>query len=263
MYSVVIPYFNHGLYLPELLHCLENQFRHIGEIIFVDDGSTTGDLYARLKNYKGPLKSKIEYIHKINGGTHSALNLGIVRASHEHIAILNSDDLFDAYRLERCDDLLHDHQADLIFGKVTFIDTNGGAYPAPMRHEWYNIGLDAVSNYEFFPALLIQENIAVTTSNFTFKRSLFNTLGGFRPFRYANDLDFLIRATLNSPYHFDQEEVHTNYRLHDSNTISESADLTTHEVSCIARDLRSQFHEKGSSAYREYLKACEIRGLNV
>ncbi len=87
--SVVIPCFNHGLYLPETLASLESQSFRDFEIIIVDDGSTdqvTLDLFNRL-DHRG-----MKVIRTENKGVSAARNLGIAEAAGPLIMALDADD---------------------------------------------------------------------------------------------------------------------------------------------------------------------------
>jgi len=85
--SVVIPTYNHARYLPYALDSVIKQSHANLEVIVIDDGSTDGTF----KVVK-PYRSKINYIYKANGGTPSALNLGLSVATGKYICWLSADD---------------------------------------------------------------------------------------------------------------------------------------------------------------------------
>ncbi|MDO0825346.1 glycosyltransferase [Desulfosporosinus nitroreducens] len=85
--SVVIPTYNHARYLPYALESVIYQSYANLEVIVIDDGSTDGTSKV-VKNYG----SKINYIYKANGGTPSALNLGLSVATGKYICWLSADD---------------------------------------------------------------------------------------------------------------------------------------------------------------------------
>jgi len=263
MYSIVIPYYNHHLFLPDLLSSLEIQQRFIGEVIIINDGSLYDGITPFIEKYKGVLKCKLRAFHQNNSGTAAAINEGVRLARFSKIAILNSDDMFTYNKLERCEDILCNNNVELIFGGVDFIDERGVIING--RHDtiWYQKGIESVKHYTFFPAVLLSENIAATSSNFVFTKNLFQQLKGFKNYRYSNDLDFLIRAVLKYKYFFDQKTVHVKYRYHSSNTIKENVYLTTFEHSQIANQVKMQFEKLGPVVLKEFQNACKIRGLNV
>lgn len=88
--SIVVPIYNVGKYLKRCIESVINQSYKNLQIILVDDGSTDGsgeicDTYAQND-------SRIEVIHKKNGGLSEARNVGIDVAVGEYIAFIDSDD---------------------------------------------------------------------------------------------------------------------------------------------------------------------------
>lgn len=88
--SIVIPCFNHGIFLPETLASVEAQTFRDFEVIVVDDGSTdelTRHVLADLGN------TQIRVISTPNRGVSSARNAGIREALGRFILPLDADDL--------------------------------------------------------------------------------------------------------------------------------------------------------------------------
>jgi glycosyltransferase involved in cell wall biosynthesis len=257
-FSVVIPYYNHARYLEFLIKSLERQQNWIEDIIIVDDGSPDC-LYEALKGVESPVVERIKTFRQANSGTAIALNNGIKRTACEHVAVLNSDDAFSEGKFERCASIFQANEAALVFGSVCFIDGENRVIDGQPDVAWYQCGLDATTRYRNFTNALIHENVAATSSNFVFKRSLFDKIGGFRNYRYANDLDFLLRANAIQSVHFDRNHTHVLYRYHGANTIKEDVDATTREVQRIVKD--SVFDSLMESDKEEFEIACAARGL--
>lgn len=89
--TVLTPTFNRGGVLRSLWNSLQKQTVKDFEWLVVDDGSTDGT-----KNLITQLQEKsdfpIRYIHKSNGGKHTALNVGIQTICSELTFIVDSDD---------------------------------------------------------------------------------------------------------------------------------------------------------------------------
>lgn len=89
--TVLTPTFNRGGVLRSLWDSLQKQTVKDFEWLVVDDGSTDGT-----KNLITQLQEKsdfpIRYIHKSNGGKHTALNVGIQTICSELTFIVDSDD---------------------------------------------------------------------------------------------------------------------------------------------------------------------------
>lgn len=88
--SVIVPVYNIMDCLPRCVQSLREQSYGNLEILLVDDGSTdgTGQLCDRLAEQDG----RIRVLHKENGGTSSARNLGIEAARGEFLGFVDSDD---------------------------------------------------------------------------------------------------------------------------------------------------------------------------
>lgn len=93
--SVVIPVYNQEEYVEEAVASALHQTLRDHEVIVVNDGSTDGTA-ARLAKFG----TRIRLVTKLNGGTASALNLGIEHAWSKYIAWLSADDVFLPNKLE-------------------------------------------------------------------------------------------------------------------------------------------------------------------
>lgn len=90
--SIVIPVFNGSNYLAEAINSALNQTYPKIEIIVVNDGSTDDGLTEQVAQR---YCNKIRYFSKSNGGTSSALNVGIKNMHGEYFCWLSHDDMYD------------------------------------------------------------------------------------------------------------------------------------------------------------------------
>ena len=88
--SIIVPLYNVEKYLDNAVTHLLNQTYTNLEIILVDDGST--DSSGQMCDEYATKDSRIKVIHKENGGTSSARNLGIEAATGDYIGFLDADD---------------------------------------------------------------------------------------------------------------------------------------------------------------------------
>ena len=88
--SVVVPVYNDAKYLDRCLDSLINQTWSQLEILLVDDGSTdeSGDLCDSYSHKDG----RIHVFHKVNGGSSSARNYGLMKATGDYIGFVDADD---------------------------------------------------------------------------------------------------------------------------------------------------------------------------
>lgn len=97
--SVIVPVYNVEAFLERCIESLIRQtYRNI-EIILVDDGSTDGSGEI-CKKYAMRYKN-IFYYFKENGGLSDARNYGIVQATGQYLAFVDSDDYVDT-RMYQC-----------------------------------------------------------------------------------------------------------------------------------------------------------------
>lgn len=94
--TIVTPTYNRGDKLPELFRSLCSQTCKDFRWLCIDDGSTdnTHDIINSFKHHmsNNDCGFSVDYIHKENGGKHTALNLGVKKAKGELTLILDSDD---------------------------------------------------------------------------------------------------------------------------------------------------------------------------
>lgn len=102
--SVVIPVYNARQSLERCVHSVIGQCYSALEVILVDDGSTDGS--GPICDQLAATDSRIQVIHKPNGGVSSARNKGIEVATGEYLQFVD------------CDDWLHPQMCQLLLGAI-------------------------------------------------------------------------------------------------------------------------------------------------
>ena len=119
--TIVIPAYNASNYLAEAIEsALAQTYPHV-EIVVVNDGSPDDGATRQIALSYG---EKIRYFEKENGGSSSALNMGIANMTGEWFSWLSHDDLYEPHKLER---------------QVQYMNA-------------LDIGEDAIANHVFFSA---------------------------------------------------------------------------------------------------------------
>lgn len=121
--SIIVPVYNAEKYLQKCLNSLVFQTFTDFEIILINDGSIdeSGVICDNFKsNY-----SNIVVIHKENGGSASARNLGLSLAKGEYIAFVDADDYVKNNFLERLVQLATSYNADLVECSFEIEKNNG------------------------------------------------------------------------------------------------------------------------------------------
>jgi len=96
--TIIIPVFNGSNYLKEAIEsALAQTYKNL-EIIVVNDGSKDDGATERVALAYG---NKIQYYSKPNGGTSTALNVGLSHMKGEYFSWLSHDDLYYPEKVER------------------------------------------------------------------------------------------------------------------------------------------------------------------
>ncbi len=217
--SVIIPAFNHALLLREAINSALNSELVKVEVIVVDDGSSD-ETSVIAKTFKD-----VKYVYQQNQGAHAAINNGISLASGDYISVLNDDDQYLPIHLSAGIANLEQFGNELFIG---FADAFGSGFK-----------LDVMQNHLKYSKLLIESlglkeslfkiNWSTSTSAFVFTKKLASRLGGFHPFKMCHDLDFLLRALLDTQSSVGVSLTPTwRYRCHETNSGSQIALLRQH-----------------------------------
>jgi len=212
--AVVIPLYNHEVYIRAALQSVLDQTRPVDRIIVIDDGSRDGSV-AAAKSVGDP---RITVIEQENAGAHTTLNRGIeLAADYEFTAILNSDDIYEPERIAKCVAVLEkSEQAQVVCSRFQMIDPDGN----PLDEEnpkarWVRILWE--SRRENPAEWMGLANFAKTTSN-AVTRTNWLRANPFQNYRYVHDWYFFAAtaiqrklAVLDTPL--------LRYRAHPTNTI--------------------------------------------
>jgi len=214
--AVVIPSYNHAAYIGSALESVLAQTLAPERIVVVDDGSTDNSLeILRAFAAKHP---QLVLIPQPNAGAHNALNRAIAEAGAvDSLAILNSDDLYEPTRLEKCAAYLEAHpECEVVCTGVRMIDSEGALLPPKhpkarrLRTVWADPARDPAE-------WLGVSNFAKTTSNF-FIRAAYARTHPLRDYRYVHDYFFAVMAAVEGRFGALPEPL-LRYRTHTTNTI--------------------------------------------
>ncbi len=217
--SVIVPCFNHERYVAACLAAICAQDWDDLEVIVLDDGSTDGT-WAAIERFTPPPTVRFERSTGPNRGASVTLNAGLVRATGDYVTICNSDDLFSPGRIRTLVDALREGGARFAFSRVRCIDAKG----RDVTDLWpYARSLartqDRIAQAPAIGFALALSNVAISTGNFFFERSLLQTVGGFRPYKLVHDWDFILRVLLETEPLFVDEPLY-EYRLHSNNSFT-------------------------------------------
>ena len=184
-YSIIVPVFNRPQELEELLESLTHQTFKEFEVIIVEDGSS--DRSDRIvEKYADALR--IQYFYKPNTGPGPSRNFGYAHARGEYFIVFDSDCIIPAQYLEVVERSIQEHQWDAWGGPdrarddftllqramgytMASVLTTGGIRGGKKRIGWFQ----------------------PRSFNMGISRRVFESTGGFRFDRFAEDIEFSIR----------------------------------------------------------------------
>jgi glycosyltransferase involved in cell wall biosynthesis len=209
--SVVIPNYNNAKFLNECIDSVLIQTFKPIEIIVVDDGSSDDSIQI-LEDYG----TKIKLIKSGHCGASRARNLGMQIATGELIALLDSDDYWNAEKLADQVEYLEANDLDLVYcGGRSFnyvekkVREFEPVYSGKVLMEFHKNPTSAI--------------IVLGCSSAIFRKSLLKYSGLFdEEFKNASeDWDFFRRYCSFANVGFVKEK-HVNYRIHETNLSSSS-----------------------------------------
>jgi glycosyltransferase involved in cell wall biosynthesis len=189
--SVIIPAYNVASYIAETLESVLAQTYRDFETIVINDGSTD-DTEARI----APFRPRINYIHKKNGGVHSARNAGLRASRGRYIAFLDGDDMWMPRYLEALLGMLENDP------KISAVYPNAYLFGSPHFTGKLHQELFPVSEPVTFERVLKRE--CFIFCSVLLRRSVLDEVGGFDEGlreQGAEDLDLWLRI-LQCGYRF-------------------------------------------------------------
>lgn len=120
--SIIVPIYKVEEYLDKCVESLINQTYQNIEIILVDDGSP--DNCPMLCDEWAKKDSRINVIHKENGGLSDARNYGIDAAKGDYIVFVDSDDYTEENMIENLFNSLKKEEADIAICNFYIEDEN-------------------------------------------------------------------------------------------------------------------------------------------
>ena len=198
--SIIIPTYNRAGLLPRAIGSVLSQTSPADELIVVDDGSSdhTSEILAAYGGQIGVIKQK-------NRGVSAARNAGIERAKGAWIALLDSDDIWLAGKLENQRDFHRRHPAYRIFQSAERWLRNGRRVNPQKKHA-------KLSGWIFEPSLKL---CLISPSAVILQKSLWAEMGGFdESLPVCEDYDLWLRVTKKYPVGLDEKESVVKYGGH-------------------------------------------------
>jgi len=268
--SIVVPAYNHEEFVGQAISsCIQQTYANI-EVIIVNDGST--DNTATICKDFARKDERVIYLEQTNRGAHAAINEGVKKSRSGYVAVLNSDDIFEPTKIERCVNIVQaSPEINLVFGKIELIDRKGRPIRKGVEADWLKRAYDFFGKTNNLPLSVLNENFVATTSNMFFTKGLWKAVGGFQALRYCHDLDFLLASFRVGRAYCDIQNTHIEYRIHPSNTIKEDILNVRMEIAAVIAvhlceyqlDLLGRSDKKTIGVFAEFLDNKQLSPLII
>ena len=196
--SVIVPVYNVEDYLAACVTSITTQSYSNLEILLIDDGSTdrSGDMCDSL----ALSDSRIQVLHKTNGGLSDARNHGIDIATGSFIVFVDSDDTISPDAISTLYSLAAEHNADIAMASFHTRRNNSGTTVAMT-------GIDAAKS------MLYQDTIDASACGKLFSINLFKK-ARFTKGIFYEDLDFMMKVvpSINKAVWIDRPIYHYTMR---------------------------------------------------
>lgn len=207
--SIIIPVYNGSNYLREAIDSALAQTYDNVEILVINDGSMDGGKTEQIALSYG---DKIRYIAKDNGGSSSALNVGIRNMKGDFFSWLSHDDLYLPEKIEKQVECMGrlDVQNTIAACAGTLIDKNGEAMLGkPNRQQ----GLMSPRN----ALAILSHGKGINGCGVLIPRFVLERVGFFdEKMVYLNDLDYWWRTILQNVSVFFMRDELVKTRIHGS-----------------------------------------------
>lgn len=167
--SIVVPVYNVEKYLDECIDSLIKQTYTSIEIILVDDGSK--DKSSIICDKWKEKDTRINVIHKNNGGLSDARNKGIEKSTGKYITFIDSDDTVSSDFIEYLYNLIKKYGTRISICSHTIIGKTGKELPETIEKKEFNM-----TKLEALDRLLCENGFSVSSCGKLYEKSLFDNI---------------------------------------------------------------------------------------
>ena len=199
--SIVIPVYNGANFLREAIEsALAQTYKNL-EILVINDGSNDGGETERIALSFG---DKIRYFLKENGGTSTALNLGIKNMRGEYFSWLSHDDLYYPKKIARSVEELSklEDKNTIIISDADIINEDGTRLCSSVLFQQHRDAYPKRNDSYLYPVVYAKTH----GCTHLISRTVFETVGLFdEKVLVAHDFEFYYRAFAVFPHKYIDE----------------------------------------------------------
>lgn len=219
--TVIVPAFNHALYIEQSVNSILCQSYRNLELIVIDDGSTDNTAAV----LAGFTDRRLRVVTQENGGPSAAINHGLRLGRGEFIALLGGDDVAEPSRIESQVEVLETTQHAAVFCKPSLIDARGNPRADDEQIRLFNALPERNTAADHIKKLFYHGNYLCAPTA-CMKRSTIERVGLFHEgLIQLQDMEYWIRMFGEALTCVVQENKLVRYRRHGKN-LSEKNRLT-------------------------------------
>ena len=253
--SIIIPVYNGANYLAEAIDSALAQTYENIEIIVVNDGSNDGGKTEAIALSYG---ERIKYIAKENGGSSSALNVGIKNMTGDYFSWLSHDDLYTPEKIEqsvkKIDPRIKENQV-IICGSC-LIDADGSEIFHPKK------SMDG----EFSSAQMLKKlsnGFGINGCSVLLSKKIIDGVGFFdESLVYVNDTDYWYRLILSDCAFTCFTDKLVKTRMHSGQVSVKKAELFKKERKIFEKKFYEELFnkEKDVAMIKDFMKYTMVYG---
>ncbi len=207
--SVIMGSYNHEQYIGEAIESVLNQTCKDIELIIVDDASKDNSK-AIIESYSAKDPRVRGFSHKVNLGIARTINDCLKQVNGKFVCLIDSDDLWDKYKLEKQLKVLGKNEGKLIWSEGLIVDAKG----YPTGRTVTQLQYSRKKSGDLFEELLHEQ--FVLFQSLIFETKVLNGLKRDEQFKYVSDHCFIVELAKNHEFVFMNEPL-AKYRIHGTN----------------------------------------------
>lgn len=242
--SVIIPVYKVESYLSKCIESVIEQTYKNLEIILIDDGSPDQcpqicDQYAKKDN-------RIVVIHQQNKGLSGARNTGLMRATGEYIAFLDSDDFIE------------EEMYEVMYQKA--LEKDSDIVECNLKHDYKNTEDTEIVEKIYEPRKLLMSGRCVVWNKIYKREWLMGTEVCFPEGLIFEDLEFMSKLI---PYirKYDYVDIAPIHYVQRKESLNNYSNLKTLNIIQVLNNISTFYKEKGF--YEEFEKALEYLYIRI
>jgi glycosyltransferase involved in cell wall biosynthesis len=222
--SVILPNYNHALFLRERIESVLCQVRPYDEIIFLDDASTDNSVELAKVLLKDAPCDVVYQVNSVNSGsTFCQWNKGFQLANKQWIWIAETDDACHPNFLQRVLGAAIENNSRFAYAQSFYVDEQGVQHFSDfvrmnkIKPDYFNVDFTK-PGLELVQLFFSKTNCIPNASAVVFNTSLMRAVGNANEsFYFTGDWEFWIRLVLHSRVSFIAEELNY-FRFHAATT---------------------------------------------